>query len=328
MKENCHPISVIIPVYNVSDYIEKCARSVFEQTLEDLEIIFINDCTPDNSVKIINRVLDDYPNRKAQTRIINNPSNTGQAGVRRIGILASRGDYIIHCDGDDWVDPDLYEKLYREAVENFSDIVFCDEKLEYKDKTVLSRVENLPPTGKELIKNWHKHTYGLFCHNKLVKASLYKDNDILPWVGLNMWEDNGLFARLLYHAGKISKIEGPVYHYNRTNVNSMTAGYGIKQVEQMLGIASNLADFFELKPDAVEFTNTIDAFKYLARLNLVTDSWKNYKRFLKTFPESKHIAKDLDINAFSSRGKIRFFFVKFGLASVFIILFKFISKVK
>ena len=87
-----------------------------------------------------------------------------------------------------------------------------------------------------------------------------------------MWEDNGLFARLFYHAGKISQIHGPVYHYNRTNINAMTSGYGLKQVEQMLGIASNLADFFGSKPDAEDFQDTVNAFNYLARLNLITDS--------------------------------------------------------
>lgn len=315
-------VSVIIPVYNVAPYIEKCARSLFEQTLEDLEIIFIDDCSPDYSVKIIKRTLKDYPHRREQTKFIKTPINFGQAGVRRIGILEAAGNYIIHCDGDDWVDIELYEKLYQKAIKNDSDIVFCDEKLEYKDKTVFSKVENLPPTGKELIKNWYQRTYGLFCHNKLVKASLYRDNEILPWESLNMWEDNGLFSRLLYHSNKISQIHGPVYHYNRSNLNAMTASYGIKQVEQMIGIASNISDFFESKSDAKDFMDTVNAFKYLARINLITDSFKNYKRFLKTFPESKPIAKKLDLGAFSSKGRFRFNMVRFGLAPLFILMFK------
>ena len=69
-------VSVIVPVYNVAEYIERCARSLFEQTLDDMELIFIDDCTPDNSVEIIKRVLDEYPQRKQQTRIFKMPTNS------------------------------------------------------------------------------------------------------------------------------------------------------------------------------------------------------------------------------------------------------------
>lgn len=328
-SQNIQPkVSVIIPVYNVERYIEKCARSIFEQTLDSLEIIFVDDCSPDNSVEIIKQVLENYPKRRDQTKIIKMPSNAGQAGVRRRGILESTGEYIIHCDGDDWVDAELYEKMYSEASKSNADVVFCDEVLEYNDKSIPMNIENLPEIGKDLIKNWYVNIYGLFCHNKLVRTSIYKENNILPWEDLNMWEDNGLLARLLYHSNKISQIHGPVYHYNRTNVNAMTAGYGLKQVNQMIGIASNLAEFFNSKPDAKDFENTVNAFKYLARINLVTDSFKSYKWFLKTFPESKYIAKKLDSKAFSTKGRFRFNMVRFGLAPLFILMFKVRNKIR
>lgn len=316
-------VTVIVPVYNVAPYIEKCARGLFEQTLENLEILFVDDCSPDNSVEIINRILKEYPSRKSLTRIVKMPSNGGQAAVRRQGIIEAAGDYIIHCDGDDWVDSGLYETLYKEAVKNNADIVVCDEIMEYDGYQIPQPTDILPSCGKEIMSNWYKCTIGLFCHNKLVRRSLYADNKVLPWVGLNMWEDNGLFARLFYYAGKIVQIHGgPLYHYNRTNANAMTAGYGIKQVEQMIGIARNLSEFFEAQPDGEEFRKTVDAFKYLARINLITDSFSNYRLFKKTFPESKNIAFKLDRKAFSAKGRFRFDMVRFGLAPLFILMFK------
>lgn len=316
-------VSVIVPVYNVALYIEKCARSLLEQTLDNLEIIFIDDCSPDNSSEIIRTVLKDYPERVEQTRIIKMPSNTGLAGVRRQGIVEATGHYIIHCDGDDWVDAELYETLYKKAIETDADIVICDEVMEFEHTQVPKPTCLLPHCGKDILRHWYSNTVGMFCHNKLVRNSLYKDNNIYPWVGLNMWEDNGLFPRLFYHADKISQIHGgPLYHYNRANVNAMTSGYGIKQIEQMLEIARHLADFFSSKPDAAEYTKTVDAFKYLARLNLVTDSFRNYKLFRKTFPESRYIASELDKGAFSSKGLFRFNLVKSGLAPLFILMFK------
>lgn len=316
-------VTVIVPVYNVEAYIEKCARSLFEQTLDSLEIIFVDDCSPDNSVRIIERILDNYPHRKVHTKIISMPTNSGQARVRSQGIIAANGEYIIHCDGDDWVDIDLYKKLYEKATESDADIVVCDEVMEYRNRQVICHEYDLPDNGKQIMRNWYRQTVGMFCHNKLVKRSLYLDNNVLPWPDLNMWEDNGLFARLFYFADKVVQIHGaPFYHYNRTNVNAMTAGYGIKQVEQMIGIAGHLAEFFNAKSDAADYVKTVDAFKYLARINLITDSFTNYRRFRNTYPESKYISRILDRGAFSTKGRIRFYFIRFGLSPLFILLFK------
>ena len=319
-------ISVIVPVYNVAEYIEKCARSVFEQTLDNLEILFVDDCSPDNSVDIIEKTLEEYPQRKSVTRIIHTSANAGQAGVRRRGIIEATGDYIIHLDGDDWVDVDYYKLLYDTAVKSNADIVIGDEVMEYPDKVIPKYNSMLPLSGKEIMRNWYRNTVGMFCHNKLVKRSVYIDNDILPWEGLNMWEDNGLFARLFYHSDKVVQTHGPVYHYNRCNIGAMTAGYGEKQVNQMIGIAQNLTDFFRSKPDYKDFEKTVYAFQYLAKLNLITDSFSNYKRYKRIFPSSNSITSELDPGAFSSKGRLRFSMVRHGMAYMFIFLFKLKNK--
>lgn len=317
------PVSVIVPVYNVNEYISRCAKSLFEQTLKNLEILFIDDCSPDNSIEIVNKLLESYPDRKNLTRIIRMSQNVGLAGVRSRGIIEAKGDYIIHCDGDDWVDSNLYETLYCEAIKNEADIVVCDEVWEYGEYNVLKPTGFFHENGKTIMQNWYRNTIGLFCHNKLVKKSIYTKNNILPWQGLNMWEDNGLFARLFYHADKVIQVkDGPLYHYNRANVNAMTSGYGFKQAEQMINVARNLEEFFEAKPDADDFKKTVDAFKYLARINLIKDSIYYFKRFKRTFPECKYIASELDPSAFSSKGRIRFQMVRHGFPLLFIVLFK------
>lgn len=246
-------VSVIIPVYAVSEFIEKCARSIFEQTLDNMEILFIDDCSQDNSVEIIKNLLEEYPQRKVLTRILHMPSNSGIAAVRRMGIIEAHGDYIIHIDGDDWVDIDYYKSLYETAIQTNADIVIGDEVMEYVDRTIPQSNPPLAYSGNSIMKDWYRNVVGMFCHNKLVRRSIYVDNDILPWIGLNMWEDNGLFARLFYHAHNVVQSHGPVYHYNRCNRGAMTSGYGLKQIEQMIGIAEQIDIFFKSKPDAKEF---------------------------------------------------------------------------
>lgn len=123
-------VSVLVPVYGVEKYIERCARSLFEQTLDDIEFIFVDDCTPDRSVEILKSIIEEYRLRFAEkkyaVRIVKMPTNSGQAAVRRQAIQLATGDYIIHCDSDDWVDVTMYEKMYNKAIEKNADVVVCD----------------------------------------------------------------------------------------------------------------------------------------------------------------------------------------------------------
>ena len=315
-------VSVIIPVYNVACYIERCARSIFEQSLDSLDIIFVDDCTPDNSVDTIQCLLKEYPNRVNQTRILKMATNSGQAAARKEGIIHSIGDYIIHCDGDDWVDLNLYEKMYNKAIAENADIVVSDYIELYADRKVLHDCSKLYGSPHEYLKSWYSNTIHMSCWNKMIKKTVYFANSILPWEGLNMWEDNGLITRLFYYAHKMVHVEGAVYYYNRQNVNAITAGYGKVQVNQMIKVAENLTDFFKSKLDFKDFEKTLFAFQYLAKLNLITDSFENLKKFKELFPESDMIVPLLDRNAFSRRGRLRFNFVRHNMAWLFIVLFK------
>ena len=117
-------LSVIIPIYNTEQYIEKCVRSLMEQTKTNgIEYIFINDCTPDNSMRVLANTIADYPQRTNQIKIINMPTNSGQGVVRRIGMKEAQGEYIIHCDSDDWIDLYTCEKAYKQIKCNNNDLL-------------------------------------------------------------------------------------------------------------------------------------------------------------------------------------------------------------
>ena len=123
-------VSVIIPVYGVEKYIERCARSLFEQTLNDIEYIFVDDCSPDKSIEILEHIVEEYRPRftreKKVVRIERMLTNSGLPAVRKHGIQFSTGEYVIHCDSDDWVHPEMYERLYNYAVTGDYDMVWCD----------------------------------------------------------------------------------------------------------------------------------------------------------------------------------------------------------
>lgn len=130
-------VSIIIPVYKVEKYIERCVRTLFGQTLDSLEFIFVDDCSPDNSIELLKKVLNDYPNRLEQVKIIRHEVNKGVGKSRQDGVDAASGEYIIHCDPDDWVELDMYEKMYTKATDENVDVVICDYYENFSDSETL-----------------------------------------------------------------------------------------------------------------------------------------------------------------------------------------------
>ena len=116
-------VSVYIPVYKAGPFMEKCCRTLFEQTLTDLEYVFVDDCTPDDSMEILKQVLDQYPHRKNGVKILRNETNLGVAKTIKKAIEACTGEYLIRCDPDDYVATDLYEKMLQKAQTDNADLV-------------------------------------------------------------------------------------------------------------------------------------------------------------------------------------------------------------
>lgn len=109
---NAPLVSVIVPIYGVERYIEQCVRTLMEQTLREVEYVFVDDHTPDKSMEILERVLADYPDRMGQVKVLQNEKNQGVARTRRVGLKECTGEYIIQVDSDDYVSPDYCEKLH------------------------------------------------------------------------------------------------------------------------------------------------------------------------------------------------------------------------
>lgn len=325
-------ISVIVPIYKTEKYIERCAVSLFEQTLGNIEFLFIDDCSPDNSLELLSRIIDKYRLRIEENgsvvRIMRMSTNSGQAAVRRHGIIHATGDYIIHCDSDDWVDTNLYESLYNKAIETCAEVVMFPVTEEWGNYSFVRDLGDLGNSCQNVLKNWYKNCVQMYTFNKLVKASVYKDNNILPYEGINMWEDNGLMLRVFYYAKGLVQINDATYHYFRGNENATTHAYGSKAVGQMIKCAGLLYDFFKNKPDFKEYENTALAVKLFARINLVTTTFTGLKKYYQTYPESDKVIPYIGRNAFSSKGIIRFRFIKYHMAWLFVVMYKCLQLIK
>ena len=205
-------VSVVIPVFKVEAYIEKCVRSLFGQTLDDLEYIFVDDCSPDNSIAVMQKVLEDYPHRKEQVRIIRHEVNQGVGVARNHGIAACTGDYIIHCDPDDWVDLTIYETLYEQAVENNADMVYCNF-------CVCSETGTIPKlrSGSCDPKTLIEDLLGGISHgalwNKLFRKEIVSDPAVYCPEHIIMWEDFLRVTQMVESCKKIIFVDKPLYYY-------------------------------------------------------------------------------------------------------------------
>lgn len=217
-------VSIIIPVYNAEKYIEKCVRSLFRQTLDSLEYVFVDDCTPDRSIEIMQRVLEEYPDRKSQVKLIRHEINLGVSRSRQDGIDVATGKYIIHCDPDDWVELDMYERMYAKAQETGADIVLCDYINEFGKKSILDSQEPIELTSESLLASivgasFHK-LHGSLC-NKMIKSSCYTECRIPD--GISFCEDVFALMQILSTDRKIAYLPVAFYHYRKDNMNSLTS---------------------------------------------------------------------------------------------------------
>ena len=207
---NMPKVSIIIPVYGVEKYIERCARSLFEQTLDDIEYLFIDDCTPDKSVEILKRVLEEYPHRKSQVVIHRMEQNSGQAKVREWGMRNARGEYVIHCDSDDWVDVHMYEEMYNKAIDEDADVVVCDYVVT-NDTSIIKTINAChAKSAKQLIENclFQRDPWSLW--NKLFNRKVYYN---IEYPKGAMGEDMATTIQLLWNCKTLSYINKPYYQY-------------------------------------------------------------------------------------------------------------------
>ena len=137
-------VSILVPIYNVENFIEKCSVSLFEQTYKNIEYVFVNDCSPDHSIEVLEKVAKNYPNRINSIKIINHDINKGLAGARNTAILNANGDYVLHVDSDDFIEKTTIEKLVKKAQDDCADIVVFDYYLEWQ-KVNKKVVHNFDP---------------------------------------------------------------------------------------------------------------------------------------------------------------------------------------
>lgn len=225
MNKNQFLVSICVPIFGVEKYIERCAISLFEQTYQNIEYIFVNDCTPDKSIDILEAVIERYPNRKSHVRIINHEHNRGLAAARNTAVNAVDTEFLMHVDSDDWLETTTVELIINKIQETNSDIVSFGHFRHYKEKILIKNPPHFK-TAKDFCISLIKKEISVGVWGKLYRTSLYTDNKVSVKEGINMGEDYQVTPILAYYAKRIATLQIPLYHYNLLNeqsyVNSKT----------------------------------------------------------------------------------------------------------
>lgn len=238
-------ISILTPVYGVEKYIEQCARSLFSQSYAQIEYIFVNDCTQDNSIHILENVIKQYPTRAAQTHIINHPHNMGVGAARQTALMAATGDYIMFVDSDDFIPTDAVEKLVKEAEKSHADLI-DGGYTEWDGK------EGVPQMPLDVSKE--KYLKLLLCQNiipnrlwgRIYKRSLIMEHKIFFQEGIDYAEDLFWNAQFLYYGNRVP-VNEIVYKYRTDNLNSYNHNISEKNLLSYFKSSQLMSLFFEAK---------------------------------------------------------------------------------
>lgn len=277
-------VSIIIPIYNSAKYIEKCAESVLTQTFDDIQYIFVNDSTPDESIECLHKAINRHPDKISHCTLINHPYNKGHAAARNTGLKAATGEYVIFCDSDDWMNPDMIEKLYSSVTANNADIAICDFNMIYQDHTEHYHV---PENGNNKIDFIQKYIESVWTvmWNILAKRELYVRHDLHYQEGLRYGEDFDLAIKIVTSAEKIVTIKEPLYNYNRINENSVMHNLNAETATDEQKVYLNAIQYFKTQ-------NIYNTYKKQLcwRVLKSTQEWildtGTHKFFLEYYPES------------------------------------------
>lgn len=237
-------VSILVPVYGTEAYVERCSQSLFNQTYENIEVIFVNDCTKDNSIFLIEQSAK--RNGFNNYRIVNHTVNRGLGQARGTGLAEAKGDYVTFVDSDDWIEQTMIFELIQAALTEEADIVCGSYNNVWPQKTLT--VNHCHLQKKKFIEEILLNRIPGSIWGKLYSKKLFTEHPELRYVeGIDYGEDYYMTPRLFYYANKLSFVDKGLYNYNLCNVKSYIHSFSEKSMNSILKADVIIEDFFKDK---------------------------------------------------------------------------------
>lgn len=295
-------ISIIVPVYKVEKYIKQCVDSIINQTYKDIEIILVDDGSPDNCSKI----CDDYAKADSRVKVIHQ-DNEGIVSARKTGLKNAEGDYIGFVDSDDWIEPDMYEHFAKAIEQYHPDMALCEFYFSYPDEEGLSSQQLSRPffSRKDMEREIYPsmlfkdrfYSFGVnpCCWSKVFKKELLENNLYKLPSEIKIGEDAAFVYPCLLEADNVAYVDRFLYHY-RINNASMTKAYD-NNLENIILIPYDILSKV-LEEDKYNFSDQLNYYLiYLVNMVIRNESSPDNKKSaaqkiktFKKFTENKDVA--------------------------------------
>lgn len=250
-------ISIIVPVYNVENYLKKCIESILKQTYKNLEIICVNDGSTDNSQKI----LEEYAQKDDRIKV-ENKKNGGLSSARNFGLSKAKGSYICFIDSDDYIDVDMIEKMYTTCLNLQCDMTICNYHNIGRFELIDSNENTMVYSNHEALEELSKGNIKSFAWNKMYKRELFKD---IKFPEGKIFEDIYIMHLLISKCQKIAIIPDKLYYYVYRE-NSLMNNYSLKStIDNYLALKQRLKFLEKSRVKNLEgtYAEIIRVFLYL-----------------------------------------------------------------
>ena len=281
-------VSVIVPIYNVEKYLEKCINSLLSQTLEDIQIILVNDGSKDNS----GNIAKEYEKNNKNRIIYVEKENGGLSDARNYGLKYATGDFIAFLDSDDYIEKNAYEEMFNKAIEENADHVECDFIWEFPNKIRVDK--QYPYKNKKEMLSFVR----VVAWNKLIKRQLIIDNNLEFPKGLR-YEDVEFTYKLIPFINKFTYVDKPFIHYVQRE--GSIANVQNERTAEIFTVLDNVIEFYKKNNIYEEYRDELEynyaryllcsSLKRMCKIKdktirekLLTESWE---RLNSNFPNWK-----------------------------------------
>ena len=273
--------------------------SVLNQTYKNIEVIIVNDSTPDNSILKVKDVLKSYADMADKVRIVNHPINLGLANARNTGVMNATGDFIVHLDSDDFIETNTIECCIKTIIENKADAVVFGMRHIFGNGSVVEHIA-IPYNKTDYINQLIKRKTIVCMCGGIYSRYLYTSYDVWAISGLNMGEDYSTKPRLLYNAKHIVALDMPLYNYNHTNEGSYTRTFAKKHIEDITKAVTVLTEFFGKKDDAELYSLSLRQAALSSKI-LLLKNWALAPIDMDTYTKIRSLYSDIPHNVLPSK---------------------------
>lgn len=304
-----------MPVYKVEQYLKKTLSSIFTQTYQNIDYVFVNDCSPDNSLQVLKDTITKHGIKESRYTIINHDLNEGIAVSRADCIANAKGDYVLFVDSDDWIDSDMVQTLLDATGNGEIDIIGSDIAVDHLDGKTTYHHEKYAETCRENLIKCLNYDINTVLWKLLIRRSLFDNFTITPHV--DIVEDYIISVKLYYYAKSFRAVPKAMYHYvqyNQARVSLQlrrSINNHIKGVQEVEAFCRE-KDIYD---DVVE--GKLLLRKFNIKSNFLTKQLRDIKAYKTVFPEAKRAWRKMP---YSNKEKIKFWLAEKKLFFVFKLL--------